>query len=540
MYSCLASVKRDRDGKYVFVCDIFKNIKVRAPDGFRPDHNKYRITYEKKENKKVLVSFEPVHVFETDLRSSDVKFTGNAVIYSGNIERTCKICGYREEKHFEIVEPASAVSIGDKLYLVPERFCVFEPIPLESVSSPDDVKPSVEYVELASGLYVPKGYVSDKVMKKLEELDGKYNELDTAYKKKCLPVCKDFRTFEKIKTEMDGIVAEQAEIIVEELSKRGFVFDVKKSPDIYDGLIAQVRGPDGAIGYYRCEITARDYFPYCCFMGKWAPLGTAAKAALVLRGKYPTETAVLPVESAGTCYDARLAGRSFRDCLDTVFLVTDHGVHEKADKYIVKYADVGWGIGIALSVAHVHSGKTMRSSVKYIDQNRIVWFDSIAMRCKICGKVLTSYIVHQDIIDVITLNGELGYIHTDYAAPINTVYDDPTTSRKSETVYIDNVKPLVNYLELPSGLYVPLEYIDTETLKKLVELEVEKGADAAAEQAKIIVNELERKGFRFIAGNHIDVIGPDNSSSEAYGDLFVGKWGPLAKAFRVAKNGSSV
>ena len=535
---CEATVVQDRrSGKYFFICDALKNIKVRAPDNFWPDHAKYWITFEKKGNRRVLISYEPVHRFEVNLHSPRVKFTGNTLVYSGTIEKICRSCGYREEKQFEVSEPATAISIDNKIYLVPEKFCVYELMPLDGID--EKIEPSVEYTSLSSGLYVPKGYIDESAAARLKDLDREYSELDAEYKKKCWPVCKDFKTFEKIKTKMDSIAAEQAEIIIEELRKRGFKFDVKKSPDIYGEIVAEVRGPDGATSYYQCNAMARDYFPYCCFMGKWAPLGIAAKDSMVLRGKYPNETAILPVESAGTCNKARLSGRLFQDCLDKVLLITDHGVYKKADKYIVRYAKVDRDISIALSVTHIHSGKIMRSSMKYLDQNRIVWFDSIAMRCKICGKVLTRNIIYRDAVDVVTLNGELAYIHTDYAASINTVYDSLETSKKSDTIYIDNVRPVVNYLELPSGLYVPLEYIDAETLKKLIELEVEKGADAAAEQAKIIVNELEKKGFKFVTGNHTDVIGPDNSTSTAYTDKFSGRWGPLVKAFRLAEDESS-
>ena len=104
-------------------------------------------------------------------------------------------------------------------------------------------------------------------------------------------------------------------------------------------------------------------------------------------------------------------------------------------------------------------------------------------------------------------------------------------------------KPIkMNYL-LVNNVYVPLEYIDAETIKKIIEINLEKeDEEARREIAKLVIEELLRKGFKFELDGDCDeysvvIESPDGKHAEAYirewhGDAtFIGELSLLANTY---------
>ena len=84
-------------------------------------------------------------------------------IFSKQVKTTvtlqCRECGYTVDS--TSTHSVDVVSINDKLYFIPRYFFVYSPIELVDQSA----RSSVEYAELASGIYVPTKYVSGTVTK---------------------------------------------------------------------------------------------------------------------------------------------------------------------------------------------------------------------------------------------------------------------------------------------------------------------------------------------------------------------------------------
>lgn len=148
----------------------------------------------------------------------------------------CTTCGYTSS--FTTNYEVDVVSIDGKPYFVPIDFFVYDPVELDDTS----IKPSIEYMKLKSGLYVPKGYISDDAMKKLTELDDEYARLSTQIQEKHSNIGEmDYKTYKLYKKRFDTIT-EQARIIVNELKAKGFEFGVGRH---FDHLVIYIdKGQD--------------------------------------------------------------------------------------------------------------------------------------------------------------------------------------------------------------------------------------------------------------------------------------------------------
>ena len=535
MTECIAEPKAVGENEYVFVCRDDRRKKIPAPAGFNPDHQLYKIRFAA-ERKKVLLSYEPVHAFEYSVEPN-TEYTRGFLVFTGKIEKTCKYCGYKETKPFKVTEPVDVVSIDGKPYFVPERFCVTEPVPVDAVGN-YRVEPEVEYITTKSGLYVPV-FVGWEAIKQLKELDEKYAELDAEFKRRCGTKCRDWKVFEALKNEMDATVYKQAEILMREITAKGIRLLSFRSPNRLDGYIVNIVTPDSENGYYRSDHTAVGFFTYECFRGKWGFLGTIAKEYFARRGERIANVGEPPVEPLETCLNAELTEQGYFKCsgIKVFPAIRQTAADERSPTYIVNYVKLDDGVGLALSVSHIHYGKKRRYSLEYLNQNTYIWLDVDILRCKLCKKDLMWHLIMKHDIDPITINGKLAFIESSETSAVSIINDERPTSDDG-TIQVDRVTPLVNYVELSSGLYVPLEYVDAETLKILIDLELEKGKDAVKAQAELLVKELERRGFVFGIDDRgvSEVIGPDLKVGKAISKQYMqGKWGPIAYAHLVLR-----
>ena len=464
------------------------------------------------------------------------EFSDGSLTFSGRIELACGICGYKNVEPFEISIPVSIISINGKLYFIPKNFCIFEQIPVEAVGD-YRAEPEVEYITLRSGLYVPESYVSGRAMKELTDLDEEFAGLDAEFERNCGTKCTDWKTFETLKKKIDAVVLKQAKILIRELEAGGFTFDVRasKTPD---GYTVTVTSPNGEFGLYRSDAVVVDGFAYECFMGKWSFLGPAYKEFYARRGIRPSESDAPPEEAADTCKRAKKTGSGYFDCSGIkVFPLLKEGALDGAKAYILKYVKLNDGIGLALNVAHIHTGEVKETVLKYFGQDRYVTLFTDTMRCRLCGKNLTKHEIYTEPIEPIVLNGWLGITHAESINEIGIVEAKSKADGKF-AVQIDNLKPSAFYVILPSGLYVPLEYVGLETLRKLLEIDITEGEHAIRLQADLLVKELEKKGFGFEIRDkdEVKVIGPDMAEGAAIGRFFAkGKWGPVGYAYLVVR-----
>ena len=374
-------------------------------------------------------------------------------------------------------------------------------------------------------------------MKKLMDLDEEFAKLDAEFGRKCGSKCTDWKTFETLKKKIDTVVLEQARLIMSELEGRGFTFDVWGSPNTLDGYTVGITSPDGEYGYYWSDAVVVDSFAYECFMGKWSFLGLAYKEWYARRGVRLTESAVPPKEIAETCKYAEKTSRGYFDCgRIKIFPLLKDGVLDGAKAYNLKYVKLDDEIGLALNVAHIHTGEVKEMTLKYFGQDRYITLFTDTIQCQVCGKNLTNHKVYVEPIEPVILNAWLGITHAKYIYELDIV-EAKSKADEEFVIQIENLKPLAFYVILPSGLYVPLEYVGLETLRKLIEIDIEKGEDdAIRQQAELLVKELEKKGFRFEIRDKdkARVIGPDMAEGIAIGRFFVkGKWGPAGYAYLV-------
>ena len=179
-------------------------------------------------------------------------------------------------KRVEIREAIDLVDIDGEPKFVYRNFCTYGIKPVDGASLAKGAKPTAKFVALASGIYVPTGYISDGTVKELKELDDEYLAHLMVYKIQCRdsadPACAE------LYAALYGIEKRQAGLVVKELEANGFSFSVKHSLR-YPDILVEVRGPDGSVGYYETvDLFGTDIQPYVlgdCYVGKWSLLGPA-------------------------------------------------------------------------------------------------------------------------------------------------------------------------------------------------------------------------------------------------------------------------
>ena len=433
-------------------------------------------------------------------------------------------------KRFRLTVPVDVVSVDGKLYAVPREFSVFKPIDVQAYVDEvaPDVKPSVEYTKLASGIYVPKDYVSEEAMKKLDELDTEYAAAKMMHDLQGTDGYRSYEEFEGFFLKHWYLPVEQAEVLIRELHKNGFKMEVQR------GMI-QVTGPDGDGGYVVLPPSTVDL----SLRGKWSFVGIAAyiaferSRALALFGQDRLKRSHYK-EGVKECKAGLFKCDEYLfKCLGGGTAIPIRLVRPLPDHvYVVKCLKVVKKLCLAISYTPIHSvsrQSTVQQTFGVLMNGLLKRYDYSVLKCS-CGASYESVSVSDEPVDVISVDGELKLVYRKYPQPIIDVGQMVAAATE--------VKPSVEYTRLTSGLYVPVKYVSEDVRKKL-----NRTVDVK-EQAKVLIEELQKKGFKFnysiiITIEHrVEVVGPDGDKSKLVRqdikpkstDLFMGKWSPLGLA----------
>ena len=439
-------------------------------------------------------------------------------------------------KPFKFEVPVDVVSIDGKLYAVPREFSAYEPIDVQAYVDEvaPDVKPSVEYTKLASGLYVPVKYVSEEVMKKLEELDTDYAAAKMMHDLQGTDGYSSYEEFEGFFMKYWAIPLEQAETLIKELQKNGFKM-------MFTEKVVEITGPDRDKGYAVLPPFLIYNMP---LRGKWSFIGIATYTvfqrsrarALALFGQDRPKYSFYREEVEECRADVIELGKYLFNCGDGKFAVPIRPVRPIPDHYYaVKCMKVDKKLCLAISYILVHPSQrfNIRQSFGVLTDGLLKRYDYGAEKCS-CGFTRDSVSVTDEPVDVISVDGEPKLVSRKYPYFIMDV--------GKMIVAATEVKPTVEYTRLTSGLYVPVKYVSEDVLRELHKITDVK------EQAKVIIGELQKKGFGFNyskvgidhAEHRVEVVGPDgdkgqfirieDKTKQRSSDLFMGKWSPLGLA----------
>ena len=440
------------------------------------------------------------------------------------------------EERFRVELPVDLVSIDGKPYYVHRSFFVFGSTEVDgSVAVEDGVTPSVKYVKLDSGVYVPVDYVSDSTMKKLEELNGEYLTFALMSKLQCEDKCDNFDDFVNVYRKKFTTVAEQVRLLVEDLRGKGFRFDAKRQGST---VLTEVVGPDGDTGYFVVDLD-RDKTEVTSGMhkGKWALLAETYSIPIVsglwvARHDYSVKWSIADSDQN----DIRECVAELKQDRNTNVFICDSGemvvvprLSKNADgihKYRVIYKKVERGVNIALSFTQIHNVEVKRDVTEIVTRKGLIQFGRVTRTC-----TLTNHTVDEFLVDNML---DVDVISVDNMALI--VQRDECSDKRSVKIVDPDVKPSVRYTKLASGLYVPVDYVSKDFISEIQSLVKEDQADA-------IVNELMKKGFKSSMHNktyketEIRVVGPDGDEgyyrfdSFHMQDCYKGKWSLLGPAF---------
>ena len=451
----------------------------------------------------------------------------------------CRECGYRAVS--TSTHSVDVVSINGKPYFVPKYFFVFSPIELTNKS----VRPSVEYAELASGVYVPVKYVSKSVMERLNKLDEEYKEARSRIRGYNNRVgYEEFR--ESYKKAFD-VAVEQAEVLKKELEKSGFEFRAfRRGSDLVVPIftMSMERGyfvTENIMGFLdvlRGNSKGMDIIDGIrfSFMGKWSLLGVAVFYLVVAGLIEPKEHHIeLPDIPRDTTFP--VVWRDF-----VVFVKRDNStiIAKNAanllgnHRYVVRYERVG-GVDIAVSYAPLHNAVWYRWKSERLTKGVLTEYGRAGLYCRDCNSMIFDVPIERRIpVDIISIDGTLYYVPKAECGSINSV---DTVEKDGDLV------PDVEYTEISADLYAPKGYIGSETLDRLRSMSRE-------DQVKTLVAELTKIGFKFFIDKiltrgetEVRVIGPEDVESGVVGFsiyrepiglsgkiCYYGKWSLLGKA----------
>lgn len=469
------------------------------------------------------------HVFSVS--SFELKSSGN-----GNEEiiarLRCAKCGV--ETTAQIKQKFDVVSIDGKLYFIPRDYSSFGPVPLTET----DINPSVEYTKLASGLYVPVKYVSEEVMKKLEELDAEYSTRAMLRRMEQDEKDIDYNTFAELYKKVYDISIEQSTLLKDSLEENGFRLDAYINNK--DLIVKIEKGNEES--YFRVynyvDVTEEDIvFPvWFGFRGKWSLLGTVV-LKLVTAGVLKARRGGTTVSDFGPEIET-LASIHYHSNAPVLidhdgYVISPLAIDEilPNHNYLTKFVKTN-GVYIALSYTPLHYPERVTKSTVYIEKGELVTLDQESMVCVKCKTVVFERPPKERRypIDIISIDGTPYYVPKDDCWPLSKI---------ENIAILSGIRVGVKYTELTPGLYVPLGYMNGDTAKRITNV-----ADPR-KRAELAVEELEGAGFRFStkinrARNEVDVTvyGPDGSSSTycAVGnqELYKGKWSLLGKAVLMA------
>ena len=296
----------------------------------------------------------------------------------------CVLCGYMTD--VRIKHDIDVVSIDGKPYFIPKGFFVYDPVALDKTS----IKPSVEYVKLTSGLYVPVKYVSEEVMKKLEDLDAEYATREMLRRMDHDDTDLDYPTFKEIYKRSIDIIIEQAETLKKELEKSGFRFETYISGRDLVVIIEKDRKSYFRVYNYMDALEKKGPILFG-FMGKWSLLGVAVFKLAMAGTLIPRYSYIDIPKQPSSLIDMYATPKEYTD--GVIFITPRHEVaaarHEPISHqtYFVKYEHVG-DVYIALSYTPFHGTELVIRKTKYIEKGELVLLSHESLVCKECGTVL--------------------------------------------------------------------------------------------------------------------------------------------------------
>lgn len=195
-------------------------------------------------------------------------------------------------------------------------------------------------------------------------------------------------------------------------------------------------------------------------------------------------------------------------------------------KYLVRYIEKpslnGRSYGRLMSYEPIHDFEVQTASVtKKFEGNKLSISANIKRQCSVCS-------FEKEDISEITLEGDV--IEID-----GKPYFMPASETVLSPIPLENVdtKPSVRYVTTKSGLYVPIDFLSEDTMKKVRELdekyasincdkprnlkefeECRAKVNALKEQIEAVVEELKSKGFKFEQNEgEVEITAPDGTKS---------------------------
>ena len=406
---------------------------------------------------------------------------------------------------FQVEIPVDTISIDGKLYYIPRTFFAYDPTEVdEDTTVQDGVTPSVKYVKLDSGVYVPADYMNDTTMKKLEDLNGEYLTFSMMSRLQCEDKCDNFDDFMNVYRKKFITTVEQVRLLVEDLRGKGFKFDAKRHGST---ILTEVVGPDGDVGYYMTDRFSRDKTEVTSGMykGKWAPLAETYSIPIV-SGYWEVERGDIDKDQSDVMVcEARVEHVDKSPvfvCYSGDVVIPIRPPKDTEHRYRVLYKKAAKGVYLALTYTQVHD--TVYNFISREDisaavaQKSVMRFGRITRICSLNHHIIDEVIVDQVInADIVLIDNKTAAVMRDDCGELLTVVRTDGT-----------VSPSAKYTTLPSGLYVPTDYIDQNTVAKL------RAIKNVKDQAKLLVAELVKMGFKFNASRtfdryEVDVVGPD-------------------------------
>ena len=460
----------------------------------------------------------------------------------------CKSCGYRTSVTTDY--EGDAIQIDGKPYFIPTDFFVYAPIELTDTS----VKPDVEYTLLRSGLYLPKAFISESTIKKITELDKEFVSLPKT----------DVDSYEKFGPykRRYNITAEQARMIVDELQRNGFKFDLYNG--YHDSLVISIRRELESRSYFVAEnfvkfiekiedkYTDKIDDVIFSFKGKWSLIGVAVFRQLLS----DLEELKKRLRKADRIYtdDSMRVTSTLPDGERPLFvgsngdvILAQLGSVDRGHEYIVKYIELD-GTKVAVTYTLNHSVKFDRQIANRLAKGELTRFGRAMLYCTKCKTTTFEIPVEEKIpVSIISIDGELYYVRRDTCSSLKSVNDSKEKIEKSS-----DLVPEVEYVDLGSDIYAPKGYIPDDVIEKLADIK-----DYVA-RARILTDELIKRGFKFFVrdtyyGAVVDVIGPNEYLSTNHVDydcyersytdytanknLYRGKWGLLGRTILIATRG---
>ena len=372
----------ERQGDAVFRCGKLLVYSDGPVDRSLFIDGEYYVAWVRRDGRPVLLDFRPVPRPGAAKVDAVIRDQGTLLV---NVDYGGKT--YKAKLDVDVV------SIDDKSYFIPREFFAFQPVQVASnIRVEPGVGPSVQYRSLMSGLYVPVEYVSEGAMKRLEDLDDQYSVVKMMGDFECGSSCSDYQGFKEFYRKRFDVVAEQAKVIVEELEKRKFKFEVRKVKDRYaEGAVVEVNGPGGR-GTFRAAIDrswSHKLF-LTDFRGKWALIGVAVynlyKLGLwteVREHRVPKDmrdwVLSYPVQGNG--------GKVFNVWGAYAVPIADEPT-DTFHPYFVRHMKLGREVHLAISYAPAHGvGVSQERRTTVIDGNT-VQFGRDIYYCRFCKAVL--------------------------------------------------------------------------------------------------------------------------------------------------------